>query len=206
MIAMSPPQILSTNRLRLRQWLSADFPPFAQLNADPRVMEYFPDTLDTQASNALAIRIQTFIAQRGWGFWAVEEITSERFIGFVGLYQPTYALPFGPCVEIGWRLAFDHWGKGYATEAATAALAFGFEHLKLQEVVSFTTLSNRRSRAVMEKIGLHDSGETFEHPLVPVGHPLRPHCLYRLNALQWQAQGAVSGVDRKSKTPHPISK
>jgi RimJ/RimL family protein N-acetyltransferase len=172
---------LETARLRLRQWRAEDHAPFAQLNADPRVMEYFPSTLTKAESDALAQRFAAPIAQRGWGFWAVERKSDESFIGFVGLNVPSAPLPFAPCTEVGWRLAADAWGQGFATEAAREALRVGFDVLGLAEIVSFTTLGNRRSRAVMERLGMKESG-TFEHPSVPVGNPLRPHCLYRLRA------------------------
>lgn len=168
-----------TERLRLRQWRAADLVPFAALNADPQVMEYLPDLLTRQASDELVQRIQTEIEQRGWGFWAVEVKGGAPFIGFAGLHVPAAALPFSPCVEIGWRLVAAHWGQGYATEAARGALRVGFELLELAEIVSFTTVNNRRSSRVMERIGMHYSGE-FEHPGLSEGHPLRPHVLYRL--------------------------
>ncbi|MEJ2444829.1 MAG: GNAT family protein, partial [Exilibacterium sp.] len=95
-----------------------------------------------------------------------------------------------PCVEVGWRLAAKHWGNGYATEAARVALGVGFEQLALTDIVSFTTIGNVRSRAVMERLGMRDTGETFEHPNVPVGNALREHCLYRISLEQWQANNA----------------
>lgn len=168
-----------TERLRLRQWLPVDREPFAALNADPRVMEFFPSTLTDAESDALADRCQSLIAERGWGFWAVESKASQECIGFVGLHIPSAKLPFSPCVEIGWRLAFQHWGKGLALEAASATLHIGFQVLHLQEIVSFTTIDNRRSRALMERLGMRESG-TFEHPDVPKSSGLRQHCLYRL--------------------------
>ncbi|HYD81544.1 MAG TPA: GNAT family N-acetyltransferase [Paucimonas sp.] len=176
---------LDTSRLRLRQWKAADREPFAALNADPRVMEFFPAPLDRADSDAMADRCGARIAERGWGLWAVEVRATGEFIGFVGLEIPKGPLPFLPCVEIGWRLAFPHWGKGYATEAARAALAAGFERIGLDEIVSFTALVNRRSRAVMERLGMRDSGVGFDHPRVPEGSPLRPHCLYRLTRDEW---------------------
>ena len=168
-----------TNRLRLRQWKAADRAPFAALNADPRVMQYFPAPLSRVESDALADRCESWIAARGWGFWAVETKATGAFIGFVGLHVPSDMLPFSPCVEIGWRLAFEHWGHGFAFEAAQGALNAAFQTLGLDTIVSFTTVGNARSRAVMERLGMSASG-TFEHPLLPEHHPLRPHCLYRL--------------------------
>ncbi len=174
-----------TERLRLRQWCAADRDPFAALNADPNVMEFFPAPLDRASSDVIADRCQLLIAERGWGFWAVETKQTQEFIGFVGLHTPVAELPFSPCVEIGWRLAFAHWGKGFATEAARGALRVGFELLRLPEIVSFTSVHNRRSRAVMERLGMQEAAEKFEHPSVPVGSVLRQHCLYRLSRTKW---------------------
>jgi RimJ/RimL family protein N-acetyltransferase len=176
---------LSTPRLHLRQWHPDDRELFAHLNADPRVMEFFPSCLDRATSDAMAERLQSLIADRGWGFWALEIIGGAQFIGFVGLHIPTAELPFSPCVEVGWRLAFEHWGNGYATEAATAALQFGFETLNLPEIVSFTALQNDRSRSVMRKLNMRLDPNTFEHPSLPIGHALREHCLYRLSREDW---------------------
>jgi len=176
---------LETPRLTLRQWTEEDFSVFAELNADPLVMKYFPATLNESESNIMAARIQSLIAQRGWGFWAVEEKCSGRFIGFVGLHIPLPELPFSPCVETGWRLAREYWGKGYATEAAKMALNVAFGQLGMAEVYSFTAVANLRSRAVMERLGLVNTGENFGHPKIPIGHPLREHVLYRITGKQW---------------------
>ncbi len=171
----------STERLNLRQWRSSDREPFAQLNADPRVMEYFPKLLDRATSDALADRIEAKIRDRGWGFWAAEIQATQEFIGFVGLNIPAVELPFSPCVEVGWRLAFPYWGKGYATEAAKGALQIAFEVLKLDEIVSFTALQNWRSQAVMERLRMRQMPETFLHPSLPENHPLAEHVLYKLS-------------------------
>jgi RimJ/RimL family protein N-acetyltransferase len=171
---------LRTPRLLLRPWRDADLEPFAALNADPDVTAFLPGPLARAESDALAERIQAGIAERGWGFWAVEVPGAHPFIGFVGLSVPDPSLPFPPAVEIGWRLARAHWARGYATEAAREALRFGFEVLELAEIVAFTAVANRRSRAVMERIGMRDSGEGFDHPRLPEGHPLRRHVLYRM--------------------------
>lgn len=176
---------LETSRLRLRLWRDEDFAPFAALNADPQVMAHFPATLDRAESDVLAARCQSLIEAQGWGFWATEIKASGDFIGFVGLHRPIAELPFSPCVEIGWRLARPFWGQGYASEAARAALSFAFNDLALAEVVAFTSLENRRSQAVMERLGMRRA-ENFEHPALPPGHPLREHCLYRLAVSAWQ--------------------
>jgi RimJ/RimL family protein N-acetyltransferase len=174
-----------TDRLRLRQWRAEDFEPFAQMNADPRVMEFFPAPIAREASDASIERWQSQLRERGWSNWAVELQEGGAFIGFVGLSVPRAKLPFMPCVEIGWRLAFDHWGNGYATEAAMGSLGIAFQRLHLPEVVSFTTIHNLRSRAVMERIGMRDTGANFEHPACPPGNRLRLHCLYRVRSTEW---------------------
>ena len=173
-----------TERLRLRQWRESDYEPFTALNADPQVMEYFPEPLGRQESNEMAEKIRSLIEQRGWGFWALEVKGVESFIGFCGLHIPTATLPFSPCVEIGWRLSSALWGKGYASEAASGSLNVAFHRLELPEIVSFTTVGNRRSRRVMERIGMKYSCE-FEHPNLPEDSLLRPHVLYRFRREQW---------------------
>ena len=177
---------LRTERLLLRRWRDSDREPFAAMNMDPVVMEFFP-ALGTRASSDATIDAWNaqFDAQ-GWSNWAAEVRATGEFIGFIGLSVPKRVLPFSPCVEIGWRLARAHWGRGFATEGARAALRLGFERLALAEIVSFTTLANRRSRAVMERIGLRDMHRDFEHPGVPEGSPLRPHCLYKITRDQWR--------------------
>ena len=176
------PEIIEfrTERLHLRQWRDGDREPFAQMCADSRVMEFFPNLLARADSDALADRIEAKIHDRGWGWWAVELQTTQEFIGFVGLNIPAIALPFSPCVEVGWRLAFPYWGKGYASEAAKEALRVGFEVLKFDEIVSFTAIHNQRSRSVMERLKMREMPETFLHPKIPQGHPLSEHCLYKL--------------------------
>lgn len=182
--------VLKTKRLILRPWKEEDLEPFAQLNADPRVMEYFPSALSREESNQMAKRMQTKIEERGWGWWAVSVPGIAEFIGFIGLNnvdKSTLPVHFTPAVEIGWRLAFDYWGKGYATEGARAALQYGFEMLNLNEIVSFTAMQNIRSRRIMEKIGMHhNSKDDFDHPKLPEGHWLRRHVLYRLEVSGWQ--------------------
>jgi RimJ/RimL family protein N-acetyltransferase len=180
--------VLRTERLLLRGWRPEDRVPFAQLNADPEVMRYFPATLDRSESDALADRIDTHWRVHGFGLWAVERREEGDFLGFVGLAEPAFSAPFTPCVEIGWRLARRAWGAGYATEAARAALRFGFLDCRLEEIVSFTVVANARSRSVMERLGMvRAPGDDFEHPFVPPGHPLRGHVLYRLGRAGWRA-------------------
>lgn len=185
---------LATERLILRPWQESDLAPFAALNADARVMEYMPARLDRAGSDALVARAQAHFDRHGFGPWAVELRSGEPgsgdagLIGFVGLMVPSFEAHFTPCVEVGWRLAFVHWGRGYATEAAQAALAFGFGSAGLDEIVSFTSVGNARSRAVMERLGMRrDPADDFDHPTLPEGHALRRHVLYRLARRDWEA-------------------
>jgi len=172
---------LRTARLLLRQWRPDDLPLFAALNADPRVMEFFPAPKTASESNAQAAWIEKGIEANGYGLWAVEVPGAAPFIGFVGLSPVGFRGHFTPCVEVGWRLAFDHWGRGYATEGARAALAHGFGRLALPEIVSFTAAGNARSRAVMAKLGMvRDPRDDFDHPAIAEGNPLRRHVLYRI--------------------------
>jgi RimJ/RimL family protein N-acetyltransferase len=174
-----------TSRLILRSWRSSDLAPFATMGQDPEVMRYFPSLLDQAQSDAMANRCQELIEMRGWGFWAAEERSSGEFVGFIGLHVPSDALPFSPCVEVGWRLARQHWGKGLASEGARAALDFGFETIGLEEIVSFTALVNLRSQAVMERIGMERQAQTFRHPAIPDDHELAEHCLYKAGRPSW---------------------
>lgn len=172
---------LRTQRLLLRQWRDADLAPFAAMNADPRVMEHFPNRLSRDDSDAWVGRIQAALREHGFGLWAVEVTDSAPFIGYVGLSVPRFAAPFMPAVEIGWRLGASYWGNGYAREAAHAVLAYGFTTIGLAEIISFTVPANRRSRAVMAAIGMtHDPADDFDHPKLAVGSPMRRHVLYRI--------------------------
>jgi RimJ/RimL family protein N-acetyltransferase len=178
---------LRTKRLLLRRWRANDLEPFAALNGDPEVMEYLPGTLSTAQSDALIERIEAGFQVNGHGLWAVEMPEEASFIGFVGLSRVDFDVFFAPAVEVGWRLARAFWGRGLASEAARAALAFGFEQCGLAEVVSFTAAGNVRSRAVMERLGMRrDPREDFDHPQLAVGDPLRRHVLYRLERVGWE--------------------
>lgn len=175
------PAQLTTKRLVLRRWQSHDLTPFAALNADPVVMEHFPAPLTRAESDLLVKRIEAAFDVEGTGLWAVEVADTGAFAGFVGLCRVSFPAPFGPAVEVGWRLARETWGHGYATEAARAAIADGFERLGLPEIVSFTATVNLRSQAVMERLGMRrDPAEDFDHPNIEPGHRLRRHVLYRL--------------------------
>ncbi len=173
---------LRTERLLLRRWRDSDCLPFRQMNADPRVMEFFPEPLTADASDALFDRIHAHIDCHGFGPFAVELVETGAFVGFIGLFVPEFKAHFTPAVEIGWRLAFEVWGKGLATEGAHGALQYGFNTLGLEQIVSFTVPANLRSRSVMEKIGMmRDPRDDFDHPNLPQGHPLRRHVLYRVS-------------------------
>jgi len=182
-MSLRPTPELRTKRLRLRRWRPEDLAAFAALNADPRVVEFLSEALSRADSDALVARIEAHFDAHGFGLFAVDVVADDAFAGFIGLSIPRFDAPFTPCVEIGWRLAADFQGRGYATEGARAALAFGFDTLALPEIVSFTSAANVRSRRVMEKLGMtHDPGDDFDHPALPAGHPLRRHVLYRLRS------------------------
>ncbi len=184
---------LATERLLLRQWRDDDLEPFAALNADPEVMRYFPAPLTRAQSDATAHWVRATIDRQGWGLWAVEVRGGASFIGFVGLSRPTFDAHFTPNVEVGWRLDRRHWGLGYATEAASASLAFAFDELDCPETVSFTAAPNERSRRVMQRLGMsHDPTDDFDHPRVAEG-PLRRHVLYRMSAERWRDQPGSRG-------------
>jgi RimJ/RimL family protein N-acetyltransferase len=179
---------MRTERLLLRPWRASDREAFARMNADPAVMEHFPGVLSREESDALVERIEAHFREHGFGWWAVEVTGEADFIGFVGLSVPNFTAHFMPAVEVGWRLGRDYWGRGFATEAARAAVAFGFERLGLTGIVSFTAPANVRSTRVMERLGMtHDPADDFEHPRLPEGHRLRRHVLYRLSRARWEA-------------------
>lgn len=172
---------IETERLRLRRWDESDREPFAELNADPLVMEFYPSTQSRAESDDFVDRIEEHFDQTGFGLWAVEVVASSEFAGYVGLWSATFQAQFTPAIEVGWRLARRFWGHGFAPEAAQASVVDGFHRLELDEIVSFTSASNLKSRRVMEKLGMtRDPSDDFEHPNVSEDDPLRPHVLYRL--------------------------
>ena len=176
---------LETDRLRLRSWRDDDLEPFAAMNAHEKVMEFYPATYSRDESDAFAMRCRLGLEANGFGLFAVEVKSTRNFIGYVGLMKADFPAVFTPAVEIGWRLAFHAWGRGYAAEAARACLAYGFTEVGLHEIVSFTTPGNTRSIAVMERIGMTgDLNGDFQHPAVPVDYPLRRHVLYRIRKSQ----------------------
>jgi ribosomal-protein-alanine N-acetyltransferase len=178
---MNAPATLSSGRVCLRQWRDDDREEFAAMNSDARVMEFFRNRLGRAESDAMVDDIRSHFSEHGFGLWAIEVPGVAPFIGFAGLAIPQFSAHFIPCVEIGWRLAFKYWGRGYATEAARLALGYGLGTLALPEIVSFTSVANLRSRAVMERLGMRrDPVDDFDYPKFPDGHPLRRHVLYRL--------------------------
>jgi RimJ/RimL family protein N-acetyltransferase len=183
---MEPILELASARLLLRQWRDGDLAEFAAMCADPQVMRYFPAPLSRSESAALIGRVRDHFAEHGFGLWALERKDTSQFIGFTGLGVVGFDAPFSPAIEIGWRLAREHWGLGYASEAAWTALRCGFDRLVLSEVVSFTSVSNLPSQKVMQAIGMHhDPADDFDHPRLAPDHPLRRHVLYRISREQW---------------------
>jgi RimJ/RimL family protein N-acetyltransferase len=179
--------IIKTQRLILRHWRASDREPFAHLNADSRVMEFMPNALSREESDALASRIELHFRKYGFGLYAAESVENKSFIGFIGISVPTFEAHFTPCVEIGWRLDAGYWGCGLATEGARAVVGHAFESLALKDLVSFTVPTNIRSRRVMEKLGMtHDPADDFDHPRLPKDHPMARHVLYRLNRSDWK--------------------
>lgn len=171
---------LRTERLLLRQWRDEDLWDFVAMNADPEVMEHFVAPLTAEQSAEMMGRQQSLLDAGHPALFAVELWATGTFIGFIGLSTPSFAAPFTPCVEVGWRLVRSEWGHGYATEGADAALKYGFVTLGLPEIVSFTSAGNARSRAVMERLKMtYDPADDFDHPSLPADHPLTPHVLYR---------------------------
>jgi RimJ/RimL family protein N-acetyltransferase len=172
---------LITERLILRHWQESDREPFAQMNADPRAMEFLPAILSRTESDRIVDRIQHHFQDHGFGLYATELRDDHSFIGYIGLAIPSFQARFTPCVEIGWRLSAAHWGRGLATEGAREVVRYSFQALRLDSLVSITVPANLRSRRVMEKLGMtHDPADDFDHPNLPHGHPLRRHLLYRL--------------------------
>jgi RimJ/RimL family protein N-acetyltransferase len=189
---------LHTARLFLRAWRDEDLSRLAELNADPRVMEFMAARLAHDESAAMLERMRAHWGRHGFGLWAVEVADSAAFAGFVGLSVPRFSARFTPCVEVGWRLAATFWGRGYATEGARAALEFGFRTRGLDAIVSFTTTTNQRSIRVMQRLGMaHDPADDFDHPLLEPGHPLLRHVLYRLARTDWdEGQKSTSRHER----------
>ncbi|KZN66902.1 GNAT family N-acetyltransferase [Pseudoalteromonas luteoviolacea] len=203
---LKEPVELKTKRLRLRQWRESDKVAFATMNANAEVMRYFPSPLSRQQSDALVDKIAQLMEENGYGFWALvrdnagmtepSDAVSEEFIGFVGLHWQTQVNPEQPFMEIGWRLAREYWGQGYAFEAALAALQFAFEVLNLSEVYAFTALPNTPSQKLMTRLGMKNCERDFLHPNLPTGHPLQAHCLYRVTPEELRFFMRFNGDDK----------
>lgn len=190
MIKHMPISTLTTERLILRQWQADDFATFAQMNADPEVMHYFPKCLSKQTSDMIANKCQQLIRDKGWGFWAVSlkdgSENKGNFIGMVGLNEVHADMPFAPGIEIAWRLHKNYWGYGYATEAAQAALKFAFTVLELDEVVAYTAVINKPSQRLMQRLGMSNTHQDFNHPMLNQSHALANHVLYKISKDDWR--------------------
>jgi RimJ/RimL family protein N-acetyltransferase len=179
---------LETERLILRQWKPEDRKPFARMNADPVIMEYMPRALDEKASDKLVLRFQEHFKAHGFGLYAIERKEDGAFMGFVGLNTVEFEAHFTPAVEIAWRLDYEYWGQGYATEAARRVIEHAFDELKLKEIVAFSVHDNSRAIHIMEKLGMrHDPKGDFDYPSLRKGHPLGRFVLYRLSRKDYAA-------------------
>jgi RimJ/RimL family protein N-acetyltransferase len=195
--------IIETPRLRLRGWRDDDVEAWIAMNADPRVREFFPSIATREESLTVAARLRDALARDGYGWWVLESKEREGFAGVIALQAVPFEAHFTPVHEIGWRLPFDAWGRGYATEGAVAAMQFGFDRLALPEIVAITASINRRSRAVMERLGMsYDPAGDFDHPAMSPGHRLRRHVLYRaMRPPSWHSAPLDSGYERRTATP-----
>lgn len=171
--------IIKTERIGLRNWRESDLGGLSEMNSDPEVMRYFPNALTHEGSIDMLKKLQDHVETHGYTYFLAEKLDTQEFLGFVGLAYQTYETAYTPFVDIGWRLKKTAWGKGYASEAARACLAYAFNSLGIQEVFSVTPIPNKASIKVMEKIGMKKIAE-FEHPKIEVGHPLRTCVLYKI--------------------------
>jgi RimJ/RimL family protein N-acetyltransferase len=191
--------MIETDRLILRKWEKNDLEPFSSLNSCKHVSEFLPKPLNKEESDALAKEIMARFEKHGFGLFAVEKKDTAEFIGFNGLNIPGFNAPFMPAIEIGWRLSYENWGKGLATEAARAIINYAFTQLNLYEIVSFTVPANRRSRSVMEKIGMtYNQQDDFNHPNLSDDDPLKRHVLYRLSK---RIETSASVYTKKGSNP-----
>ena len=187
---------IEAQRTILRAWRDDDLEPWAAMNADPRVMEFFPALYDRDAAYAMAERLRAALARDGYGWWVLEIKGGAAFAGAIALQAVPFAAAFTPALEIGWRLPYDQWGRGYATEAAGAALTFAFGELGRDEVVAMTAALNLRSQRVMRRLGMtRDARDDFDHPRIAAGSPLRPHVLYRIGRTAHEASRRAIGTE-----------
>lgn len=183
---------LETERLILRKWKEADLEPFCKITSDPEVRRYYPGVLTADETKALVTKVEAHFNKESFGLFALELKSTGEFIGYTGLMKPTIQAHFMPCVEIGWQLSKKHWGNGYAPEAAAKALEDGFVRIGLDEIVSFTTVSNDKSIRVMQKLQMtRNPKDDYSHPALPEGHPLKPHVLFRLSKAIWTSQDLI---------------
>ena len=175
--------IIQTNRLGLRQWKNSDLSPFAEMNADKQVMEYFPNIMSLTETQSMMLRIQQHHKDYGYGLYATEILDTKEFIGFIGFSTPRFEAAFTPCVEIGWRLIASSWNKGYCTEGALGCLDYYRDNLKKNEIYSWTSVLNKPSERIMQKIGMLKIGEFF-HPLLDKESPLAQHVLYKKSLVE----------------------
>lgn len=171
---------LETQYLILRQWREADFEFYATLTSNQEVMKFFPKTLTKEESRRAGEKFRRLLNENSWGFWAVEEKSSGRFLGYAGLHAPQTQFPFSPCVEIGWRMEDRYWENGYVQEAGEAILKSAFEEIGLDEIVYFSSIHNHKAESVVNRLGMKKEDEIFYHPFVEIGHPLSEHYLYKI--------------------------
>ena len=171
--------IISSDRLNLRHWVESDITSLIQMNKDEDVMRYFPSIMSDDESISFYDRINKHFSDYGYGLFVVEERVSNKFLGYTGFMMALFESAFTPCVEIGWRFNKENWGNGFATEAAKACLEYGFYKLNFIEVNSFTSVLNKKSEAVMQRIGMNKVGE-FNHPKVSIDSQLRLHVNYNI--------------------------
>lgn len=177
---MNEPYFFTSKRLGFRKFKDSDFEFFYSMNSDPEVMKYFPSVLNKEHTRSLMNRINAHIDEYGYGFYAVDLLSENVFIGFIGIKRTNFEADFTPCIEIAWRLDKKYWNRGLATEGAARCLDYAFSVLSFDEIYSFTSLHNKASESVMHKIGMKKIGD-FDHPLVENNHPLKAHCLYRIS-------------------------
>lgn len=175
----------TSERVGFREWTEEDIEPFAEMNASKKVMEYFPKTLSKDESINFVKKINAAFKEYGYGLYAVDELQTNEFIGFIGFSYPSFKLEFTPCIEIGWRIKQEKWNKGFATEGAKRCLKFGFDTLNFKEVYSFTSKVNTKSERVMQKIGMKKAQE-FEHPKIELGSHLKTHVLYKIEESEYR--------------------
>lgn len=171
-----------TKRLVFRDWNEQDLNEFRIMNKDTRVMEYFKKILNKEETDRFYNAIQDEFRNYGYGLYAVETRHNNDFIGFIGFHWANFNSQFTPCIEIGWRLKYEAWGNGFATEGAKACLKYGFDTLGFNKIYSFTSKINLPSENVMKKVGMVKVME-FEHPNIMENNPLRKHVLYSIDSI-----------------------